>query len=284
MVFVFLGIVFEKKYVVLTLILYILYLILTLLTGVRGEFVIGIFVIVFYLFIYQTKIIKENIISKKQIIIACAFIPIIIILLNIYNTTRNNNEVSKVNLVEQFNDFFSNQGGSVNLISITQQYKEELTNNKSSYTFGPVINSVQSKLKKVDDNFKIENIEYRKNSLAKELSIIVLGQTGYDAGQGVGSQYIAEIYIDYGYVGIIIFNSCIGIIIYLLSNCEKGKYIRFSLSLLLIQSILYIPRGQALQFINALLSANYWIMIGIISILIYFENLCSRRYRLKDKK
>lgn len=268
-VFVSLYLFKKKRYIYTSLILYFVYLCYSLLTGVRGEFVIGILTISIYLFvdIYIKRKIKFNIKNQWRILLVCIFvIPVFLISLNIFNDIRNKQNISNVNLFSQIQSFLINQSSSVNVISTAIENEVKLKQNKTLYTLGPLIDNLENKIKKIIPDFKFYFKDDINTSLAVDVSIIQLGQDGYNSGQGIGSQYLAEVFMDYGYLGVIIYSLLLGILIYFVTYFYNYSLLGYSLSLLVIQLILYLPRGQAIQPINTLLSFNYWFVIVIIII------------------
>jgi len=149
---------------------------------------------------------------------------------------------------------------------LSLENKEEL--NDGLYTFGPLLVNLKSKIQKINKNYKMKLIEDKNISLAKDISIIALGKDGYKNGQGVGSQYLAELYVDFGIIGVIIYSLLLGFLIFIVSNFYKFGILGYSLSLLLIKSILYLPRDQAIQPLNLLLSINYWLILILIVLFI----------------
>lgn len=248
---------YKEKKSNLIILMYIVYLCATLLTGARGEFGIGILMIVYIYIRKQSfdfnlfKYIKKNI---KTLFVSLIVIFITIIFLNFYNSFRVTHELYIINPIQEIKNFFVNQSTSVNVIAYSIEEQEYLSQGKHLYAIGPVLENINSKLVHLGINCDISNY---KTSLAKEVSIIALGEQGYASGQGVGSQYIAELYLDYGYIGLIIYSFFIGVLLILINKLMFKNCFISTVSLILLQSILYIPRGQALQFINSIVSFNY---------------------------
>ena len=149
---------------------------------------------------------------------------------------------------------------------MAQEHNDELTEVKHLYVLGPLLENILQKIRKICPDFRINYIEGVRLSFAKEISILGLGIEGYNSGQGLGSQYLAEVMTDYGISGVIIYSLLLGVCISVVSDFYKYNFLGFSLSLLLMQSILYLPRNQSMQPINSIISLNYW---GIL-LLMYF--------------
>lgn len=276
----------SKKIIGISLILYFINISLSLLTGVRGTFIIGVLFIIYYLIYYQGKYkyFSKKIIKNFFVMIILVF-PIMIIGLNIYNNTRNNLPIEHINVFAEFKSFFVNQGTSVNVISSAQKYEKNLKQSgTTNFVFGPLLYSFQNKVKiltfnhiNTNDLYTLEN--QKKNNLGVSLSILVLGYDRYSKGHGVGSQYIAELYIDYGYLGIIIFNLILGAYMCLIYRLSNHNWLIFGINLLSFSSIVYISRGQVMQLITSIASINFWCVIYFIVLL----EILNKRF-LKGRK
>ena len=265
----------KNKEYYLILFMYFVYSCSTLLTGVRGDFCIGM-ILIFICFVVKKYLVDCSKIKLKKVIIGVSLLivllPVSIIGLSIFNSIRNKNSYDK-NVFVQFSNFFVNQGSSVNLISMAIENQEELDESKHLYTFGPVIENLDLKLNKFVD---IDLIGDTHTSFARDVSMIGLGEEGVNSGQGLGSQYLGELFIDYGYIGIILYSIFLGIILRILSNFYKYNFIGYSLSLVLIQSFLFLPRSQSFQFLNSIISFNYWFLIIIIFMVILVSKRCKK--------
>lgn len=265
----------KNKEYYLILFMYFVYSCSTLLTGVRGDFCIGMILIFICLFVKKYLVDCSKVKIKRVIIgisLLIVLLPISIIGLSIFNSIRNKNSYDK-NVFVQFSNFFVNQGSSVNLISLSIENEEKLDESNHLYTFGPVIENLNSKLNKF---INIDLIGDTHTSFARDVSMIGLGEEGVNSGQGLGSQYLGELFIDYGYIGIILYSIFLGIVLRILSNFYKYNFIGYSLSLVLIQSFLFLPRSQSFQFLNSIISFNYWLLIAFIYIIIFISKRCKK--------
>lgn len=254
----------SKKKSLIVLGMYFFSLCASLFSGSRSTFVIGIMYIIFYLIIMQKnyKWFKLETI-KKFLITIVAITPIAIVGLNIYNNTRNTIKVEDLSISKEFRSFFLNQGGSINLVSYSQEFKQQINSKDHNYVLGPVIEVFNKRIQDITnnkvslyDNTKLEN--QRKYNFAIDMSIYILGEDMYAKGNGTGSQYLAELYIEYGYFGVVLFNFMLGIIIYCLNKLCYKKWFFLALTLILFPSIVYIARGQTMQILLSCLSITFW--------------------------
>ena len=251
---------------------YLIYLCITLLIGARGAFVTGLFVIIIYLFIRQTHEPNNIWISKKMKFISIILAFFLVVFLGWYNTYRNGIN-SDLNVMELFLQFFDDQGGSVNLISYAEMYENKLPETNTNYTFSAFINlykygtigKIINTKSYVDINNKM-NMALYGNNLGATLSYIVL-QNQYLKGHGIGTQYIAELYVDFGYIGVILYNIFIGYILTKIVYFNYNNVYKFGLLLYALFGIMFIPRNFATTWIvSTFFSVLNWLIIIFIYI------------------
>lgn len=92
-----------------------IYLILTIFTGHRSNFIVGILWIIVYL-VYRENNSEEIWIEKKYLVAACLSFPLFIILLGVVGQLRVGLNVKNFNVFKIFIDFFYDQGVSINVI------------------------------------------------------------------------------------------------------------------------------------------------------------------------
>lgn len=266
-----------KKWIVFVLSFYFFNLIISIFAGGRSNFVIGIFYIIFYLLYYKYKFNIKRKVSLKKLILIVPTLLVLVIGLGMFNSIRSQVSIKNFNPLNEFNQFFVDQGRSVNLISYAQIYKKEVRKKNTNYVFGPLLYSFENKIEFLSfGNLKIRDIyslnNQRKNNFAVDMTIYLLGLEQYEKGHGVGSQYIAELYIEYGYIGIVIFSLLLGVFVCLLNRYINKNWLILSILLLIFNSFVFMPRGQAMQIITSILSINFW---GTILLLFIIDRIYS---------
>ncbi|MFW3506005.1 O-antigen polysaccharide polymerase Wzy family protein [Aerococcus viridans] len=249
--------------------------ILNLFTGQRATTVIA-FLVIFFYFVYRNKIAgikftqKGSWISQTQIVILTLSSPIIIAALAFINYIRDGKSYGNFNISSLFLEFFEKQGGSVNLISYAQTLNFPSTN--SSYTLGPLINLVRNSVfvqSLTDIPPIVQQTVYGAmygNNFAYTVSYLVIPRM-YLNGGGLGSSYLAELYVDFGMVSIIIFNLLIGIILNYISNYKGTRSWMLTIMLLMFETLLFMPRSSALGFITSAFNATTLLTLFVIYLL-----------------
>ncbi|RHV38119.1 O-antigen polysaccharide polymerase Wzy [Ruminococcus sp. OM05-10BH] len=278
LLFIFLSTLPSKKECKLSLFLYLLYLFLNLGTGERAEFVIGFLIILIYFFFRNKSLTnEERWIGKKEIITLIILAPIALILLNIYGYIRFGEQYENTGgFLTSILDIFTSQGVSISVIGYEKMYENVIPENKL-YSFGTIIdflkyNPISSVLFDFVE-YTGQNAEraINGNSMAHIISYLVLPYN-YSLGRGLGSSYIAELYHDFGYIGVFLGNIIYGIVIKVCSSFNKYQiWIRY-VCLVMINAILLAPRSTADGFLSSLTGMEVWLsglLVWVISKSIY---------------
>lgn len=250
----------EKKHKNTFLSFLVVYCILELLSGARFMIVYVALFILFYLIYNDHKILR----NKKVIIYGLICIPIGIFMLSIFNNIRKNERIN-INIVSELGSFFSLQGSSINVLTIAKVNETYLSN--SSYVFGKYI---ETNLNRINSIFNTNYVFNKRIDLAFDVSTIVLGSDMVEEGHGLGSSYLAEVYIDYGVIGIIVFSFLLGGIIGFMYGYSKTNIFALMFLFVSFQSIIQISRGTTFSFISNFTSVFHWCIVLVI----YMVNRC----------
>lgn len=260
--FVYLATMPSKNESMKYIILYTLYLMLTLLTGRRYEFVGGLLII----FVYFTARDRLNIDEKpwfgrREVFIVIISLVSIVVLSTIVGRTRigAQEEFSDSNL---FINFFYQQGISINVLKRTIQYHDYL-NEGRIYMFGSTMTLLRRLLGL--ETYYGNTIENAQSgySLAHSLSYVVLGNQ-YLNGRGMGSSYVAEAFYSLGYFGIAFANFFYGCVLNKFSLFKTRSIWKNALILIMLHSIFLAPRSSFDEFIADILRFNTWSTLLIV--------------------
>ncbi len=257
---------------------YGVYLVLSLLVGVRGPLVIKSIFIGIYLFIRQSKFQNEVYYTKKRVIILMVVLFVAMAFLSMYNLWRNRLTIKKFSIIHYAEQFFIDQGTSGDTLAYSIQNKNKLRDLKQHYTFGFFINNFRyGTISKIFGISKVHNtdkisVALHDNNLGASISYIVLGNR-YLNGEGLGTQYLAELYIDYSFIGIIIYNFLLGGIMILCTKTDTKNWALYTIILFLIPEAIYLPRQFAADVIIHFISLTAYLQFGLVLLLseIYFK-------------
>ncbi|GLI56923.1 sugar isomerase [Propionigenium maris DSM 9537] len=238
--------------------------------GQRNGFVLDIILMFIYLaFREQTG---QKWIDRKKIAIGLILIPLVIGgMQDLSNKRFEKNISSKEATFKKVESFFISQGGSIHTITYGYQLKDYIPKQDIKYILGPLRdyltqNIISQKL------FGFEN--WQHDPIKKATKAALYGSTlaymlfpeGYLAGKGMGSSYIAEIYHDFGYLGIIFGSLLIGMSLKKFDNYSVNSWFKFVFLMLIIRRVIYLPRDSALGWISIVFSIPN--ILGLLSIIL----------------
>lgn len=249
---------------------YMVGLTLDLLTGVRGNFVTSVMFIFAYVIIRNRTNEYEYLLSSKKVkpvLVAGGFG--MICFMGIYSQIRLGNDFTS--FLGGFSSFFQELSGSIGVLkhSIINQVKiRELYPWYSGYSI-------------VNYNVIFKNFI---NSLfgitSTQRYIGNLGYTGtyfrdklyFQRGGSFGTQYIAEIYLDFSFIGVILFNIFLGsLLIIVTKNTSKDSVIKNLFAFSIMKMLFFLPRDTTFSFLTTFFSitnlASCFALIMICGIL-----------------
>lgn len=270
--YMFLSTMPKKRETTMPIMIYLVYNVLTLFTGQRADAVIAFLIIFFYSFFRASNDKKwsdssEVWFSKGRLVALVTVSPLAIAFLTFWSYFRKEGSNTNFSFSDLFFKFFDQQGFSVNIISYAQLYEFPDTN--ISYTFGPLIkffrNNVISQSLFDIDVLRQQTVEMALygNTFSETISFLVIPEV-YLSGGGIGNSYISELYVDFGLIGIVIFNFILGLILHYINQYSGKKPWLFTGYLLMLNSIFMMPRSSALGFVT--LFFNMTTLITIIGI------------------
>ena len=269
---------------------------LTILSGSRGEFVLHLLIVLGYILLRHYTDAKDNTekwITKKAAIACLILIPFGIIFLAAYNNIRNNQPIALSGSMDYIAKFFDDQGGSWRVIAYAKQFENEINETRKSYVFGQLIYFFRygflsglisgNRIPVPSPNTLLMAMD--GTNLGSTVSHLVLGNSFLE-GHGIGTQYIAELFADFGYIGVALFNAILGFLLFRLRYWAfSSKWYINALALVAYSSIIGIPRDFALSWITIPLSVKYWaIIIGIAVLAKYWSNLIKPFRQLTHRK
>lgn len=266
--FIFIATMPNKKECKIPIILYLLESIMVLFVGNRGNCIINILTIIFYIVFRQFINKDEKWVKKSYIIAICIAIPFIFAGLSLLVYIRENIQLESFNLIGQIERFFKSIGNSVNIIGYEKLYENEIPKT-GLYSLGNVIqyivyNPITNMIFNL--NYPVYYTQEYAMSGASFMHTIsyFIDSEAYLNGHGYGSSYIAELYIDFKYWGVIVGNLFLGAYMAIFYKIYKKSYILSACLLLSYNIMLFIPRAEFDYIITYVL--NFTAILGMIII------------------
>lgn len=258
----------SKKRAFIPLCLFELSAIPELLIGVRNPIMLNsIFILLYYAIrdIYEKR---QKWIGKIEKVLLIIAVPSSLVFMTVYAYVRSGVEIAQKNIFKLFLDFFYGQGVTFNVLGIGYGYRNSLPNRVGrNYTFGGMIDYIfHGRIGQMlfgTEPFPEGNNWINgtlSNNFSHNFSYLVRTED-YLNGQGWGSSYMLETYIDFGYIGLIFFNLILGILlIYMLKRFGKNTLID-TIFLLSLTTIFLIPRAEATGWLSFIVTAQFWACI-----------------------
>ena len=277
--FIFLGTMPSKKESIKALALYFIECIGSLFYGDRGNFIIGLLIIILYLVIRQNQDKDKKWITKKHAIILLLCVPFLFAFLSFFVFFREGTPVGEIDIFSQITRFFKSIGNSVNIIGYGKKYEQQLQNIGDFYLIGDIkqyliYNPITEKI------FNVSNIPYHTEAYALSGQSFMhsisyfIDPEKYIAGHGYGSSYIAELFIDLGYSGVALGNLYLGAFMAIFYKIYQKRYVVAGCLLLSYQMMMLLPRAPMDYIITyvfnitAISSAVLIIVLSLSSIVI----------------
>lgn len=256
----------KKKLAFATLTVYLLSAVPQLIIGIRNPFILNALFIFLYYFIRDYLGDKKHWLGRWELCSAAALLPFVCIGLSVLNYTREGISPESSNVFSMIIDLFYRQGASFWTLCIGHAVLPILPGVKRNFTFGSMIDYIlYGRIGRMLfgttalPSGNSAELATRSHSLSHAISYA--GHTGYLEGHGLGSSYILEVFSDYGYAGIIIFNLLLGaFLLYCMDTVRKGWFTR-TLILLFLGNLFFIPRAGATEWFSFLIHIHFWLVI-----------------------
>lgn len=264
LLFIYLSTKPNKKSCIFSIFIFLIINFSLLMTGDRGMFAVNIIVVIIYM-LWRQNLEREVWISKKVIISGVIFTPIIIAGMSMFVYFREGISVGEMTFSSQFIRFFKITGKTVDLLGYGKKYLQNFP--QQFYSFGELIDYIKynpiSQVLLGYEKSLPHTLEYATtmHSYSHIISYFV-NSKAYLIGHGEGSSYIAEIYHDFGYIGIIICNTIYGIFLSLLYKLKGNRPILLAMYFIGMRIIFYVPRGPMI------LPISYIMNITVLTFLI----------------
>ena len=102
----------------------------------------------------------------------------------------------------------------------------------------------------------------------------------YLDGHGIGSSYILETYLDYGYLGIIVYSFILGCYLMIIPNLLKRIGLLSIFALCSIRYLYFVPRAEALSFVKFLFRINFWVSILVFIMILIIVSVFNKKKRI----
>lgn len=259
----------SKKRTYIALALYELSAIPQLIIGVRNPIMLNSIFILLYYVLREMLENRKKWIGKAEKILMVIMIPVALIFMSAYAYIRSGIQMAQINIFKLFVDFFYGQGVTFNVLGIVYGHRMNLPMREGrNYTFGGIIDyivhgRIGQALWGTEALPGINCLENGRlsNNLSHNFAYLYMKEQYLD-GMGYGSSYILENFIDFGYIGVAIFNLVLGILlVYMLRRFGKNTLVD-TIVLVSLTTIFFIPRAEATGWLTFIVTLQFWVCIA----------------------
>jgi oligosaccharide repeat unit polymerase len=269
---VFLATLPNKKQMKLPLAIYGLYMVTSIFTGRRNMLVTEALMLIIY-FVMRDNLLERNkrVLKKKTVVYMGIMGIAAMYLLQLFAIVRAGITDANKNLGAMIVSFFDSQGASFRVVIQTVN-NIHLFNPSTSYQylFYPferfVHNNVITRsLFGLTPIIEVQNDVFVKttHNYAHALTYAVDPER-YLSGGGFGTSYVAEAYIAYGILGVILVSLMVGLIFRFFSSMLTRSWVAIACCLLAIKDFVYIPRSFAFIWVTDVFNITYLCFYGAI--------------------
>jgi len=269
---VFLACIPNKKQLKLPLLIYGIYMVTSLFTGRRNTIVTEAFMLVIY-FVMRDNLLSKNerVLKKRTVIYTGVFGVAAMYVLQLLALLRAGASTKFTGLGAMLISFINSQGASFRVIIQTVNNIDLFSAATSyQYLFYPFErfvhnNVVTSALFGLSPIIEVQTSEFvsTTHNFAHVLTYMV-DPNRYLTGGGFGTSYVAEAYVAYGVVGVIVVSLMIGLAFRFFSSILTRSWVICACSLLAIKDFVYIPRNFAFMWVTDVFNLTYLCFYGLV--------------------
>lgn len=262
---VFLATLPSRRQMRLPLIVYVIYMFVSLLTGRRNTFVCEAFMILIYFVLRDNLLEKDKRLFKKRSVITGIILLIpIVYLLQIFAEVRTGYFNPQKSVGYIFMNFFNSQGATFRVVIQTVNRWNFFNHDVSyKYLYYPFElfahnNVVIRNLFGLSTIVEVQTPEFARttHNFAHALTYMV-DRSRYISGGGFGTSFVAEAYVAYGMMGVVAVSALVGIIFRFFSSMFSRSWVVIAISLLAIKDLVYIPRSFAFLWVTDVFNITY---------------------------
>lgn len=262
----------NKKNTYLAIIFYMGSVLPSVLLGERSMFSLVVVFTLIYIIIRNKFNPEENWFNRRKMLFMLGVVIALIFILSVIAENRDVRiERTEFSLNPLIN-FVYFQGTSFNTVVQGVYYAADIRALADiNYTFGTVIDKIKYSLFS-QYLFGLPSLEPANgmlnatisNNSSHKLSRLALGDWSYLAGHGRGTSYIVDNYLDFGYIGVIIFSILLGYVLNRTFVRRSSNFITLGFALLFVFNVLMLPRLNYSFAINYLVDFKFYIVLAII--------------------
>ncbi len=240
-----------------------------LLQGRRAFFATTLLFVVWYLFKYY-KIEKIHLRSILVIIFAGLLLVVLFYFVEMQRSGKSANETTLADIIR---NFMISTGGSDSVIGNTIAHADLFPKSGIVYLIDPILNNPVSTIIFGKGGISQGN-EYLKNfdNFAHWISFLT-NSSLYYSGHGMGSSYLAEVYLAFNLPGVFVVSVLIGKAIQIMSKIRLGDNIfKTTVTFVLVRNLFTLPRSGLLSWFGDFT----YVMVAFCLIYPFYKFYCKK--------
>lgn len=229
--------------------MYLFYMLVSLGTGQRSVAILGgLFLFIYFMFRDGIQS-PDRWINKRMIGGGLLSLPFVAFFVSFYNIWREKGNLEELSFTQGIVEFFYNQGVTTNVVKRAFMNADFIP--PQIYTLEFLHSGIFAFILDIHvyHGNTIDHALYG-GSFTHALGYVVMG-AAYLAGRGTGSSYIAELFYDFDYIGVILGNVLYAYFLArMISFSTKDTVFYRSIRFMIITELLWAPRGSFTGFIS----------------------------------
>ena len=262
---IFLATMPNRKQLRLPLMVYGVYLLATLFTGRRNIFVCEAITILIYFVLRDSLYPKEKRIFKKRSVVGGGIAAVLAMyLLQRLAEIRAYGLLSHRNFLDTVVNFLYSQGASFRVVIQTVNswdlFDHSMTWQYLFYPFELFVhnNQITRTLFGLSPIIEVQTRAFADSThnYAHALTYLV-DPVRYLSGGGFGTSFVAESYVAFGFLGVVIVSAVIGLILRFFASMMSRSWVVIASCLIAIRDFVYIPRSFAFLWVTNVFNLTY---------------------------
>lgn len=240
--------------------IFLIYSFSTLLMGKRGIFITNILTLIWFLMKWDLLDKYRKVIFTKTRMLTLLIVSFFILaMMYQVNEIRSGYAISYDgnSVLEKALDTVESLGGTGKTLALALEYENALEIfDSENVLFNPIIRYIKNNavIRIMGGGYTtIQNVEILNEvGTFSGMLTYLSNPIAFKNGGGVGSNYLAELYISYGWLSLILYNIMVGYFLYKIDNINLIRWENRFLFIFIFNAFMFLPRSQAFEFVPQL--------------------------------
>jgi oligosaccharide repeat unit polymerase len=262
---VFLATLPSRRQMRFPLILYGAYMLTSLLTGRRNIFVCELLMLLIYE-VLRTALKRKGrfALPKKKILLVVLCCAVGAYVLQLFALFRSGSSFAAKNFFATIGNFIYTQGASfrvvIQTVNFWNRFDHQTTYQYLFYPFEKYVNNnvLLSSIFGSSPIVDVQNINFVSSTHNfAHIITFMANPNRYLSGGGFGTSFVAEAYVAYGMVGVVVVSAMVGIVFRFFSSLLTRNWVVIAMGLIALKDFIYISRNSTFSWVIDVFSLTY---------------------------